>query len=143
MRQASWASGAAALPWMMVILAGTASAQMVTAPREKIIVNEQAKTLPLGDGAAMTVISGAAAQMAFGSFQAGASIPMHNHPEEQITHVLSGKMQLTVDGRTHLLAPGMSIVIPAYVPHGGEALEDTTTVEAFGPLRVNWLGSSN
>ncbi|MEO6069765.1 MAG: cupin domain-containing protein [Chitinophagaceae bacterium] len=53
---------------------------------------------------------------------AGASIPIHEHEHEQVAHVLEGKFELTVDGETKVLEPGMVAVIPSYIRHGGKAL---------------------
>jgi quercetin dioxygenase-like cupin family protein len=51
-------------------------------------------------------------------FEAGAEFPLHSHPQEQITLVEEGDLQLTVGGSVVRLRPGDWSVIPPDVPHG-------------------------
>jgi quercetin dioxygenase-like cupin family protein len=44
--------------------------------------------------------------LAYWDIEAGAALPEHAHPHEQLTNVISGKFQLTIAGETHLLEPG-------------------------------------
>ena len=70
----------------------------------------------------------------------GAVVPMHEHVNEQIATVLEGKMKFTgSDGSEHVLSPGETIVFPANVPHQAEALEDSDVIDAFSPVREDWL----
>jgi quercetin dioxygenase-like cupin family protein len=72
------------------------------------------------------------------SVDAGASIPEHNHPHEQVAHVLSGRFELTVAGETKVLEPGLVAVIPPHVPHGGKALTDCRLLDVFQPEREDY-----
>jgi quercetin dioxygenase-like cupin family protein len=63
----------------------------------------------------------------------GSVFPMHEHPEEQITVVISGRIAFTVDGQEKTLGPGSVAVIPANVPHGARVLGNET-VETFNAL---------
>lgn len=51
-------------------------------------------------------------------FDAGATFPIHHHPEEQITLVLAGDIAFSVDGDSHALSAGAWSVVPGDVPHG-------------------------
>lgn len=53
--------------------------------------------------------------------EAGASFPLHSHPEEQITLVLEGDMGFDVDGELHYLKQGAVIVIPGGSSHSATA----------------------
>ena len=66
----------------------------------------------------------------------GNSTPDHNHPDEQIVILLEGSVKAYM-GETEFLLdePGDMITIPAYVPHTYTALEDSATIEVFGPGR--------
>ncbi|PHQ82032.1 MAG: hypothetical protein COB69_02990 [Phycisphaera sp.] len=61
----------------------------------------------------------------------GFRVERHQHANEQIAVVLSGKVNFLLgeagtDGEyTKTLTAGQAIVLPANVPHGAEAIEDT------------------
>lgn len=70
-------------------------------------------------------------------YQPGAVFPQHSHPEEQITVVISGRIQFDVAGRIVELGPGGVAVLPSYVPHGAVVLGDEAveTFNAMSPRR--------
>ena len=51
-------------------------------------------------------------------FEPNASFPLHLHPEEQITLVTSGEVELTAGGETSALSAGDWSVIAGGVEHG-------------------------
>jgi quercetin dioxygenase-like cupin family protein len=51
-------------------------------------------------------------------FDAGATFPIHQHPQEQITLVLEGDLSFSADGDSHELSAGAWSVVPGDVPHG-------------------------
>jgi quercetin dioxygenase-like cupin family protein len=51
-------------------------------------------------------------------FDAAAEFPLHSHPQEQITLIQEGEVELTVAGEVKQLAPGDWSVIPPKVEHG-------------------------
>jgi quercetin dioxygenase-like cupin family protein len=70
--------------------------------------------------------------------EAGASIPVHSHPHEQVAHVLNGSFELSVNGETRILEPGLVAVIPPNVPHGGRAVTDCQLLDVFHPERLDY-----
>jgi len=66
-------------------------------------------------------------------------MPEHQHPHEQIAHILRGRMRLIVAGVPHELATGESFYLAANVPHGVETIEDTTVLDTFSPPREEYL----
>ncbi|MGO4883085.1 MAG: cupin domain-containing protein [Bryobacteraceae bacterium] len=69
----------------------------------------------------------------------GASVPMHSHPNEQISMLESGAMRFVVSGEEVTLRAGDALVIPPDAPHMAEALEDTLAVDVFSPPREDWI----
>ena len=69
---------------------------------------------------------------------AGATFPEHQHPHEQIVSVLSGELQLVVDGTTHTLKPGVVFVIPPNVKHSGGSATGCRVLDAFAPVREDY-----
>ena len=45
--------------------------------------------------------------------QAGAVLPTHSHPQEQVSYILEGKFELTVEDVPYELSPGQVFVIPS------------------------------
>jgi len=63
--------------------------------------------------------------------------PEHHHPEEQVTCVLSGQIEFTVEGKRVLLGPGEVAVIPPNIPHGAKVIGEITveTLNTLSPRR--------
>jgi hypothetical protein len=38
---------------------------------------------------------------------------------------------------------GETLTIPSFVEHSAEALEETDDIDAFGPIRTDWLDGSD
>lgn len=70
---------------------------------------------------------------------AGSKMPEHQHPQEQIIHILSGRMRVLVEGATRELGPGESYYLASNVPHGVETLEDTRVLDTFSPPRHEYI----
>ncbi len=70
---------------------------------------------------------------------AGSRLPEHQHQQEQIAHVLSGRMRMTAAGVPPELRAGDSFYIGSNVPHRAETLEDTTVLDTFSPPRDDYL----
>ena len=76
-------------------------------------------------------------------FPKGAKVPAHTHESEQLTHVISGALRFVVGGEEMVVHAGETLVIPSYVEHSAEALEETDDIDAFGPIRTDWLDGSD
>src|SRR5437773_9130033 len=70
---------------------------------------------------------------------AGSYLPEHQHPHEQITHVLRGNLRLIVAGVPHELVAGQSLCIPGGTLHAADTLEDTLVIDTFSPPREDLL----
>jgi len=69
---------------------------------------------------------------------AGALIPLHQHPHEQVTYVVSGRLEFTVGAETQILEPGTCAVIPGGTPHSGRALTACRALDVFSPVREDY-----
>jgi quercetin dioxygenase-like cupin family protein len=69
----------------------------------------------------------------------GAVVPMHSHPNEQISMLESGAVRFTISGESRVVRAGEALVIPPDVPHMVEALEDSLAVDLFSPPRADWI----
>jgi quercetin dioxygenase-like cupin family protein len=62
------------------------------------------------------------------SFAKGEGAATHQHAEEQILYVLSGRIEATLGDEEYEVGPGEATFNPAGVPHGMRALEDTVAL---------------
>ncbi len=70
-------------------------------------------------------------------YQPGSVFPMHQHPQEQITAVLSGEIEFNVDGAIATLGAGDVAIIPGDTPHGARVIGDVVveTLNNLSPKR--------
>ncbi len=74
------------------------------------------------------------------NFEKGSSVPMHTHPHEQLTYVVRGKLRFKKKDKEIVVEEGDSLYFAPNEPHGVlEALEDSKVVDAFTPLREDFL----
>jgi quercetin dioxygenase-like cupin family protein len=73
----------------------------------------------------------------------GSQLPEHQHPHEQITHVLRGRLRLLLAGVPHELVAGQTICILGGMPHAADALADTLVIDTFSPPREDLLEQDN
>jgi quercetin dioxygenase-like cupin family protein len=73
----------------------------------------------------------------------GALVPMHKHESEQMTYVLQGGLKFMVAGEEMIVREGEVLVIPSWVEHQVEALDDTLTLDIFSPIRQDWLDGTD
>ncbi len=76
--------------------------------------------------------------VAFWHIEAGARMPEHTHPHEQMSMVQEGRFELTVDGETRVVEPGIVAVIPGDAPHGGVAITECRIMDSFCPVREDY-----
>jgi quercetin dioxygenase-like cupin family protein len=69
---------------------------------------------------------------------AGAALPEHAHPHEQVTNVIRGRFEMTLEGETRTIEPGSVVVIPSGVKHRGRALTDCYILDVFSPVREDY-----
>ena len=67
-----------------------------------------------------------------------AVLPEHSHPHEQISMVVEGRLEMTLDGETRVLEPGLIAVIPGHTPHSAVARTACRVVDVFYPVREDY-----
>ena len=73
-------------------------------------------------------------------FEAGSEGYEHSHPHEQLSYCLKGSLEFRIDGEVTIVSAGETIYIPSGARHGVRALEPSTLLDAFTPLRHDLLG---
>jgi quercetin dioxygenase-like cupin family protein len=86
-----------------------------------------------------TVAHGNTMYQMVANLAAGSIMPPHSHPQEQIVHILEGKMRLIVEGVPHELSTGDSFYLASNVSHGVETLLATRVLDTFSPPRKDYL----
>lgn len=79
-------------------------------------------------------------KMTFGyvELEAGSSIPLHHHAQEQITYIIEGELEMMIGGNACLLTAGMYHVIPSNTPHSAVAKTACKVIDAFSPVREDY-----
>lgn len=72
------------------------------------------------------------------TLEAGATVPTHQHPHDQLTYVLSGRFEFTLGSETLVMESGMAAVIPGGTPHSGRALTVCRVLDVFSPTREDY-----
>ena len=86
-----------------------------------------------------TIANGTTMYQMVAKLEAGSRMPEHQHSQEQIVHILEGRMRLIVSGVPHELKRGESFYLAENVPHGVETIEDTMVLDTFSPPRDDYL----
>lgn len=73
------------------------------------------------------------------TFQKGAEGTAHRHPHEQVSYILSGSFQYTMEGEVYELKKGDTYYVPPMALHGAVALEDAVILDIFTPQREDFL----
>jgi quercetin dioxygenase-like cupin family protein len=71
--------------------------------------------------------------------RAGAVVPRHAHPHEQVANVLEGSLRFILGEEEHVISAGESLIVPSGVPHQVEALADSLVLDVFSPVRDDWV----
>lgn len=75
---------------------------------------------------------------AYWTIEAGADLPEHSHPHEQVANVLEGTFELRIAGETRRIGPGTVAVIPSNAAHAGTAITDCRILDVFHPVREEY-----
>jgi quercetin dioxygenase-like cupin family protein len=76
--------------------------------------------------------------LSFLEVKAGCTLPEHSHFHEQISIVMEGEFQLTIDGEPIRFGPGKIVLIPSNAKHSGLAITDCKLMDVFNPVREDY-----
>jgi quercetin dioxygenase-like cupin family protein len=94
---------------------------------------------PMAEGVVGRPIFGKGAMLNVAELEPGAVVSEHSHPHEQIGLVLSGMMEMTVDGHKQMLGPMDGVVIPGDARHSAVAgPEGAVMLDLFQPIREDY-----
>ena len=79
-----------------------------------------------------SLVTGEQVEVGLLRFKAGEGAQEHAHPHEQVLFVLSGRVEMTIGGETHVLGPREVAHMPPNVPHRLFAIDDTEVLSAKG-----------
>ena len=92
------------------------------------------------------LITGGGMMLAHVYLKKGCIVPRHNHHNEQLTYVVSGKLRFWIgedEAEVVDVGAGEVLHLPSMVWHKAEALEDTLDVDIFNPPRADWLAKTD
>lgn len=73
----------------------------------------------------------------FVTFPPASGFPSHVHPEEQVSIVREGHMEVTIADATRMVRPGDVIIFPPNVPHAGKTFDEACRlIDMFSPPRT-------
>ncbi len=70
----------------------------------------------------------------------GGVVPEHSHPHEQISVVISGKLEFSVDGEKKTVSAGEAVLVPSNASHGAIAVGGPCVVyDSWSPVRRDYI----
>jgi len=71
--------------------------------------------------------------------EAGSQLAEHKHPQEQITYIIEGQLDMMIGGKPYSLTAGMVHVIPSDTLHSAIAKTDCKLIDVFNPVREDYI----
>ena len=104
------------------------------------VFNSEKKLEILGGGLSRKILSYNEKMMSVEvRFEKGAVGSRHSHPHVQISYVLEGKFEATINGETTVISKGDTYITPPDAPHGVVCLEAGALLDIFTPMRKDFL----
>lgn len=77
--------------------------------------------------------------LSYAPFEPNISVPLHNHPHEQLVMVIQGEFSFTVGDETRLLKPNDVALVPSNAMHcGTSGPQGSVVVDIFSPPREDY-----
>lgn len=105
-----------------------------------ILLANDAKTEVVGEGVSRRILSFnetiMGVEVHFDTASVGA---VHSHPHTQLTYVLEGSFEFTVDGKIVPVSKGDSLIFESEVKHGVVCKEKGVLLDVFTPYREDFV----
>jgi quercetin dioxygenase-like cupin family protein len=89
------------------------------------------------------LVTGTGVMLARVLLKKGCVVPLHSHPNEQLSYVVEGTLKFTIQGNIWVVRSGEVLTIPSRVPHQVKALRNTVTLDIFHPPRMDWINKTD
>lgn len=73
------------------------------------------------------------------TFEQGAVGALHSHPHTQITYIVSGEFEFSIDGETRLVRQGDTLLKENGVVHGCVCKKAGVLLDVFSPMREDFV----
>lgn len=104
------------------------------------VKNSEREVKNVGEGATRKILSYSENLMVCEiRLKKGSVTPIHTHPHEQSTYVISGSCIGRIGDAERLLQEGDTMLIRGDEPHGLTAVEDSVLLDIFTPMRMDFL----
>ena len=70
----------------------------------------------------------------------GADVHPHEHPNEEVWHVVEGALEMTLAAQTRVVHAGEAAIVPAQERHSVRAIEPTRAIVVDYPTRDSVAG---
>jgi len=101
---------------------------------------DDVRAFELAAGVTGRPLFGSGAMLNLIEFEAGATVPLHSHPHEQLGMVLRGMQALVIDGEAHELGPLEGYALPGGVEHSAYCgPEGALVLDIFQPVREDYV----
>ena len=104
------------------------------------VSSENNKKVVVTEGLNRTLLSyGGAMMSVLLEFQDGVGMPVHSHPHEQNTYIISGVFSLTLNGKVYEIKAGDSFYVEPNIVHGLKCIKSGQVIDTFTPQREDLL----
>ncbi len=105
-----------------------------------VVKFENTKEEKVGQGVYRKVLAcGGSLMLVHVRFKKGAMGELHQHEHEQISYILEGKFEFTINGKKEIVEKGDSLYIMSNIPHGVLSLKDNSIIlDVFSPQREDF-----
>ena len=95
------------------------------------------------EGIARQVIHSGRVTIARIFLKEGAVVARHSHENEQLSHVIEGRLRFEFSDRDVVVEAGEVLEIPSNEAHRVVALEDSEAMDVFAPTRQDWISGDD
>jgi quercetin dioxygenase-like cupin family protein len=106
---------------------------------EHVAINDLASR-ELAPGVVLRSVYLEGVMVTFVQFEQGAQVPLHSHPHEQISVMISGSLLFTVGGEERTVKAGEVVLVPSGAEHGAKAADGPALAyDSWSPIREDYI----